>query len=117
VALQSSATQPGLDTPPERTFADGELVLGRFRIVRFIKSGGMGEVFEAYGGEIKPVFSTNALRPQNCRSAADRKLETPHDRQSWKLTDGAASGAQNSLPLIGSLAGNLEFNMTVRTGN
>jgi eukaryotic-like serine/threonine-protein kinase len=32
-------------TPP--TFSDGELVAGRFRVVRFIAAGGMGEVYEA----------------------------------------------------------------------
>src|SRR5580700_4670554 len=34
------------DQPP-LTFSPGELIAGRFRVVRFIRRGGMGEVYEA----------------------------------------------------------------------
>jgi hypothetical protein len=32
--------------PTQRSFADGEMIAGRFRVINFIARGGMGEVYE-----------------------------------------------------------------------
>jgi len=37
----------GLISPPPRTFSDGDLVQRRFKILRHLGTGGMGEVYEA----------------------------------------------------------------------
>jgi tetratricopeptide (TPR) repeat protein len=48
--------QPVVDWGSEKySFHPGEMVLDRFRIVRFIGRGGMGEVYEAEDGRLGPV--------------------------------------------------------------
>ena len=53
------APREHLQRPPKpeepSAFREGELVLGRFRIVRLLGRGGMGEVFEAQDQELGPV--------------------------------------------------------------
>src|SRR5262249_8810861 len=53
----------GPHTPASRTFAADQIVAGRFRIVRFIGQGGMGEVYEALDNEIKARIALKTLRP------------------------------------------------------
>jgi len=72
--LKASDGQTGsVDTPivnlrdlfpaEARSFSPGELILGRFRIVRKIDSGGMGEVYEAIDLEIGRV-ALKTIRPE-----------------------------------------------------
>jgi TolB-like protein/tetratricopeptide (TPR) repeat protein len=44
--------------------ANGELVAGRFRITRFIASGGMGEVYEGYDEWLRLRLALKTLRPE-----------------------------------------------------
>jgi eukaryotic-like serine/threonine-protein kinase len=46
------------------TFSPGELVSGRFRVVRFIGCGGMGEVYEANDSELGVHIALKTLRPE-----------------------------------------------------
>ena len=53
----------GLFPAAKPAFAEGELVLGRFRIVRLIGSGGMGEVYEAVDLELGRI-ALKTVRPE-----------------------------------------------------
>jgi Tol biopolymer transport system component len=48
-------------------FAAGELIADRFRIVRFIASGGMGEVYEAHDEELHDRVALKTIRPEIAR--------------------------------------------------
>jgi len=47
-----------------RTFSAGSLVAGRYRVVRFIAAGGMGEVYEAEDQELGGRVALKTLRPE-----------------------------------------------------
>jgi serine/threonine protein kinase len=47
--------------PREETFADNELVAGRYRVVRFLARGGMGEVYEVYDLWLKDTVALKTL--------------------------------------------------------
>lgn len=59
-------TQP---TQPQ-VFRAGERVAGRFRIVRFIAGGGMGEVYEALDPELAERVALKTIRPEIARDAS-----------------------------------------------
>jgi serine/threonine protein kinase/tetratricopeptide (TPR) repeat protein len=44
--------------------SDGEVLAGRFRIIRFIASGGMGEVYEAEDQELRERVAVKIIRPE-----------------------------------------------------
>jgi eukaryotic-like serine/threonine-protein kinase len=44
--------------------SEGEVLAGRFRIVRFIAGGGMGEVYEAEDQELKDRVAIKTIRPE-----------------------------------------------------
>jgi hypothetical protein len=50
-------------SPPQRLSA-GEVLAGRFRIVRFIAGGGMGEVYEAEDQELRERVAVKIIRPE-----------------------------------------------------
>jgi eukaryotic-like serine/threonine-protein kinase len=47
---------------PERAFADGQLIQGRFEIVRHLGTGGMGEVYEAIDHQLGRI-ALKTIRP------------------------------------------------------
>jgi eukaryotic-like serine/threonine-protein kinase len=51
-------------TPAGATCAVGDLLAGRFRIVRFIARGGMGELYEAEDLELRERVALKAMRPE-----------------------------------------------------
>jgi len=63
----SEAPDFGMSAPlaaSSPSFAPGETVAGRFRIVRFIGRGGMGEVYEAKDAELGARVALKTLRPE-----------------------------------------------------
>jgi serine/threonine protein kinase/tetratricopeptide (TPR) repeat protein len=48
----------------ETRFAPGQVLAERFRIVRFIAAGGMGEVYEADDLELKETLALKTIRPE-----------------------------------------------------
>ncbi|MEM9595250.1 MAG: protein kinase [Acidobacteriota bacterium] len=61
----SGSLLPGvLATEGPALFEDGDLVANRYRIVRFIARGGMGEVYEAEDAELGLSVALKAVRPE-----------------------------------------------------
>jgi eukaryotic-like serine/threonine-protein kinase len=63
----------GADGPGE-TFIPGELVAGRFRILRFLGQGGMAQVFEAEDLELGQDVAIKVVRPELAASRDAREL-------------------------------------------
>ena len=51
------------------TFAEGQIVAARFRIVRFIAAGGMGELYEAEDSELHEHVALKTIRPEIAQDA------------------------------------------------
>jgi eukaryotic-like serine/threonine-protein kinase len=49
--------------PPGRSFAPGDVAAGRYRIVRFLAQGGMGEVYEAEDLELRDPVALKTIAP------------------------------------------------------
>jgi eukaryotic-like serine/threonine-protein kinase len=60
------------------TFAEGDLVSGRFRVIRFIARGGMGEVYEAQDLELDERVAIKTIRPD---IAADERVNQRFRRE------------------------------------
>jgi tetratricopeptide (TPR) repeat protein/TolB-like protein len=57
-----SAPRIGRDLPLAATFSPGDVLASRFRIVRFIAQGGMGEVYEAEDSELGGRVALKTIR-------------------------------------------------------
>jgi eukaryotic-like serine/threonine-protein kinase len=65
LAADESETGPAVETPTTtHGLAEGELLAGRFRIVRFIAAGGMGEVYEAEDEELRERVAVKIIRAE-----------------------------------------------------
>jgi serine/threonine protein kinase/tetratricopeptide (TPR) repeat protein len=63
----SGPAYEGLQLQPkqfEHRFLAGEMLAGRFRIVRFIAAGGMGEVYEAQDLELQESLAIKTIKPE-----------------------------------------------------
>jgi tetratricopeptide (TPR) repeat protein/tRNA A-37 threonylcarbamoyl transferase component Bud32/TolB-like protein len=67
-----------LSHAPASTFRSGEVVLDRFRVIRFIARGGMGEVYEADDTELGERVALKAIRPE---IAADTRVNQRFRRE------------------------------------
>src|SRR5438552_18596261 len=80
---------PGSPRSPRRTVKDGPLfaedqtVAGRYRIVRPIASGGMGEVYEAFDLHLRENTALKTLRSESVEDDApitrsNREIQRQH---------------------------------------
>ncbi len=65
----SAATTMGEDyepppSRPGRAFADGDLIAGRYRVVRFLAQGGMGEVYDVEDRELGDRVALKTILPR-----------------------------------------------------
>lgn len=100
-----------------RIFADGELILGRFRIVSHLGSGGMGEVYEATDLQlgrialktIRPGITANQEQLLRFRKEVQlaRKVSSPHVCRihDLHLTETDAEGLQRAFLTMEFLQG------------
>src|SRR5687768_10842946 len=67
-ATSTGTPEPVRDDPGGRTFADDQVVADRYRIVRFIAAGGMGEVYEAEDRVLGKRVALKTMRPGHATS-------------------------------------------------
>jgi len=72
-AARPGEAEPAADAAPGRqpAFATGEVLAERFRVVRFLAHGGMGEVYEAQDLELRVPVALKTVRPE---IAADKQV-------------------------------------------
>src|SRR5450755_2985880 len=59
---------PAADTPPNAVFAPGQILAGRFKVIRFVARGGMGEVYEAEDQELNERVAVKTARFESSQS-------------------------------------------------
>ena len=65
-----SSTATGVATPGRTVFRTGEVVAYRFRIVRYLARGGMGELYEAEDLELHERVALKTVLLEHCRRRA-----------------------------------------------
>jgi serine/threonine-protein kinase len=68
---------PSLGLQPMPAFSAGDVLCDRFQIVRFIASGGMGEVYEAYDSGLREAVALKTVRA----SAANKQTSNAFRRE------------------------------------
>ena len=71
VLLRDALADGAVDEVP--TFADGIVVAERYRIVRLLARGGMGEVYEAEDGQLGGSVAIKTVRPELARTGPARE--------------------------------------------
>ncbi len=81
------------DTPMARTdsragytLADGEILASRYRVVRFIAGGGMGEVYEAHDALLDEAIAIKLLRPDLTRKPGAHERFAEEIRLARRIT-------------------------------
>src|SRR5450755_1639937 len=59
---------PGANAPANAVFAPGQILAGRFKVVRFVARGGMGEVYEAQDQELNERVAVKTARFESSQS-------------------------------------------------
>ncbi|HEY6290387.1 MAG TPA: tetratricopeptide repeat protein [Terriglobia bacterium] len=66
--MKSASEHPAFDAPtsdnPPTTFSVGQVICGRYKVLRFIGRGGMGEVYEAKDLELGTRLALKTIRPE-----------------------------------------------------
>jgi eukaryotic-like serine/threonine-protein kinase len=62
---------PLFQSPPNAVFAPGQVLAGRFKVIRFVARGGMGEVYEAEDQELNERVAVKTARFKQHEDARD----------------------------------------------
>jgi hypothetical protein len=76
---------PAPARPGVRLLKEGELVSGRFRVVRFIAAGGMGEVYEVFDESVRTRLALKTLRPELLSDPKAFELSRGELLASWEV--------------------------------
>jgi tetratricopeptide (TPR) repeat protein/TolB-like protein len=67
--VSSLPPSPALNSPPHAVFQPNQVLAGRFKVIRFIARGGMGEVYEAEDEELNERVAVKTARFESSQSA------------------------------------------------